>query len=44
MGNVGSWKTWHVSPHASTKVGGNKVRSYTSTYVPGKDSNKIDYG
>ena len=29
-----AWKTWHVSPHASTKVGRNKVRSYTNAYAP----------
>ena len=32
--NSGAGKTWHGSPHASTKVGGNKCRSYTSTYAP----------
>ena len=39
MGNIVSWKTWHGSPHVSTKGGGNKVRIYTSIYVPGKYSN-----
>ena len=34
-GKSGACKTWHVSPHASTKGGGNQGRSYTSTYAPG---------
>ena len=33
-GNSGAWKTWYASPHASTKVGEKKGRSYTSTYTP----------
>ena len=36
----GAWKTWHVSPHASTKGGRNKRRSYTSTDVPGAYKDK----
>ena len=32
--NSGAWKTLHVIPHASTKVGGNKSRSYNSIYAP----------
>ena len=35
MVNNGAWKTLYGSPNASSKVGGNKDRSYTSTYVPG---------
>ena len=34
-GNIGACKTWNISPHDSTKGGGNKVRSYNSTYEPG---------
>ena len=32
---------WHVSPHSSDKVGGNKGGSYTIRYASGSDSNKI---
>ena len=35
-GKNGSWKTWRDSPNDSTKLGGNKGRSYTSTYTPGE--------
>ena len=33
-GNIGACKTWHVSPHDSTKGGGNKGGVYYSEYVP----------
>ena len=35
VGTSGAWKTWYVSPHASTKGGGNKGRIYTIIYAPG---------
>ena len=38
--NSGVWKTLHVIPHTSTKVGGNKIRGYTSAYAPQIDCNK----
>ena len=34
-GKSGVWETWYDSPHAGTKGGRNKSRSYTSTYAPG---------
>ena len=34
-GKSGACKTWYVSPNASTKGYGNKVRSYTITDLPG---------
>ena len=34
MVNSVTWKTWHVSPHDSTKVGVNKGVRYTITYAP----------
>ena len=38
-GKSGVWKTWHDSPHASTKGGVNKGRIYSSTYAPGAYKN-----
>ena len=37
--NSGAWKACHGSPHAITKGGGNKVRSYNSTYAPRSEKN-----
>ena len=34
-GNSGAWGKWHFIPHARTKGGSNKGRSYTSTDAPG---------
>ena len=34
MGNIGVWKILHVSPHAITKGGVNKIVCYTSEYAP----------
>ena len=41
IGNSGACKTWHGSPHASNKLGGNKSGGYTSAYAPHKYCNKI---
>ena len=41
-GNSGAWKTWHVSPHAIIKEGGNKGGGYSGAYAPQTDFNKID--
>ena len=38
-GKIGSWKTWYVNPHGSTKGSRNKGRSYTSAYSPGSYRN-----
>ena len=36
-GNSGAWKTWHVSPHASTKGGGNNGGGYYGSYATQTD-------
>ena len=28
IGRIGAWKTWHFSPRAISKIGGNKGRRY----------------
>ena len=39
-GKSDAWKTCHISPHASTKGGLNKIEGYTSAYAPQTDFNK----
>ena len=39
-GKSGACKTWHVSPHAITKGGGNKSGGYNSAYEPQIDLQK----
>ena len=38
--NIGAWKTFHVSSHASTKEDNNKIGVYTSAYAQQTDFNK----